>query len=304
LVAASLATLGAALATLALATPAQAAEGDVKVSISGLASSVYAGRTETFTVRTENNTDNELTAVRRVIVIQLAGLDANQVDLSQRSALPPQKASAGSGQVQFTETIAYRLRPHDEKDDTKQASFTFRFDGSIPPGKAVVTVYAVKEGSVLGSASDSMDVRGAGGQHETPSAAPTTTLPPVTAPPPTVDADETPVSPVEIDQQSNILTNDSGIPTILYVVGAVLLLLGGGILWLLFRSPKPALTGGYPVVGYPDDGHPVRPPNLGYPAQPRGAPLNPTTVMPTVREDWTPAPGVDPWARGPGTDRT
>ena len=81
LVAASIAAVGAALATLALSTPAHAAEGDVKVSIGNLASSVSAGRSESFTVRAENKTDNEITAVRLVIVVQLAGLNADQVGL-------------------------------------------------------------------------------------------------------------------------------------------------------------------------------------------------------------------------------
>ena len=98
-------------------------------------------------------------------------------------------------------------------------------------------------------------------------------------------------------------------PSILYVLGAILLVFGGGILWLLFRRPKPAATDGYPPADY----EPARAPTLGYPMPARhaasppnaGAPLNPTTVMPAIRDGWTPPPGVDPWARGgSGADPT
>jgi hypothetical protein len=304
-IAASVAALGAAFATLAFASPAFAADGDVKVSISGLGDDVSIGNdSESFNVRVENETDQPITAVRRRIVIQLPGLTADQVSIT-RSRLPLFKSSSNPGEVTFEgDPLGFRLREKGERDDSESTSFSLRFSPGAPSGEANVTVIAVSAGQLLGSDSDSITVRPGRGQNQA-TTPPPTTLPPVTMPPVTPEATQTQTQVAPLDaSQDDIFPTSSGIPTFLYILGAILVVLGGGILWLMFRNPKPE-PAYVPAHGYPNaDYDQTRAPSLGYPVPPRPAHTSPTTVMPTVRDPYTPPPGVDPWAKGAGPDST
>jgi hypothetical protein len=269
----------AAGAVLALAAPAAAQNGDVKVTI-GLGSSVTAGRTTSLNVTTSNTTNQVFLTVRRVIVIQLPGLTENQVTLTaSHDGLTSLSRSMGSdGSIRFEDRLPFRLASEQKgSSDTRTTNFTLKFDTGAPSGDATVTVYAFNGNAQLGSASDQISVRGGTGQ--------TTTTPPATTPPATESASPDAAGPGAGAEQTEgpLLSGAAGgIPTILYILGAVLLAIGGGILWLLFRRPaEESATGAYPTV--PSAGrHSHRP--------------DPTTVMPTVRDPHTPPPGVDPWA--------
>jgi hypothetical protein len=80
------------------------------------------------------------------------------------------------------------------------------------------------------------------------------------------------------------------VPVILYVMGILLIVVGGLILWLLFRRQKPlADAGGYPTAEYDQ----VRPSSLGYPRH--AATVRPTAIMPTVQDPEPPTlPGPPP----------
>jgi hypothetical protein len=295
---ASAAVLGGLLAAVGPAAPAHAEEGDVRVALSGLSSDLRPGRSEDFSVRTENRTEVDINAIRRVIVVQLGGLSAGQVTVIRRSGgIPMVASSPGPGQVRFDEALGYHLGPDGKRGDSESAGFQIRFDESAPGGEVTVTAYAMRFNAVLGSASDSLTLNSAN--------VPVTPTPTPTAAPSETDttAGQTPVRTLEPDSVAGV-TSASGIPPILYVLGGVLVLLGGGILWLLFRPNKPALVDGYgtPAVAYDTRAYEqVRPPSLGYPAAPRhAANVNPTTVMPAIDDPSTPPP-VDPWADG---DRT
>lgn len=306
LLAASATVLAAGLATLALAAPARAADGDVKVTISGLGNSVSIGRdSESFSVKAENKTENGLTNVRRYVVVQLGGLNADQVTV-RRSGVPLQRSSPGPGEVRFEELFGFNLEAEGTRRDEVSASFNLQFSQGAPAGEATVTALVVHNGQLLGSDRDQIMVRGSGGQG--PTSAPPTSLPPVTYTPPAADPSETSVVPLDANAQPDIFADSSGIPTILYISGGVLLVIGAGILWLLLRSPKEELAQphapgyvGYPVPDYDQP----RPASLGYPSGPRHAATSPTTIMPAVRdENWSPPPSVDPWAKGAMTDPT
>lgn len=298
IVAASAAVLGGLLAAVASATPAHAEDGDVKVTLSGLDSSLRAGRNEDFTVRTENRLDQEINAVRRVIVVRLDGLNPDQVNVSARGGgVPMVKSSSGSGEVRFDEALGYRLAPDGDRGDSDSVTLTIRFNQSAPGGEVTVTAYAMRFGAILGSASDTMDLKS---DAPTPTPTPSSEAPATSAPP--TGAGPTQVQTLDPETVAGI-TDASGIPPFLYVLGAVLVLLGGGILWLLFRPEKPALVEGYGVPAAYDTRayEQVRPPSLGYPAPRHGANLNPTTVMPAVDPN-TPPP-ADPWADGGTTQQ-
>jgi hypothetical protein len=277
----------AAGAVLALAAPAAAQDGDVKVTI-GLTSRINAGQSTSLSVGTSNTTNQAILTVRRVILIQLPGLNANQVTLTANhdglSTLTRTQESDGT--VRFEDRLPFRLSGQRSDGNSRTTKFTLKFDAASPSGDATVTVDAYNGNDQLGSASRTISIRGGSG--------PVTTTPPPTSASPTDTtsdlAQATGAGPAQTDEPL-LSSGSGGIPTILYILGAVLLAIGGGILWLLFRRPaEEAATGAYPTV--PRAGRhtrPVRPPA-------------PTSVMPTIRDpQGPPPPGVDPWAP---TDQT
>lgn len=266
-------------AVLALAAPAAAQDGDVKVTM-GLSSRVTAGQTTSLNVTTSNTTSQPILTVRRVIVIQLPGLTANQVSLvANHDALTSLTRSQESdGTVRFDDRLPFRLAAEQKgNSDQRTTNFSLKFDSTSPSGDATVTVAAVNGSDQLGSASRTISVRGGSG--------PVTTTPPPTSASPTDTtsdlAQATGAGPAQTDEPL-LSSGSGGIPTILYILGAVLLAIGGGILWLLFRRPaEETATGAYPTA--PRAGRHTRPPA-------------PTSVMPTIRDPGPPPPGVDPWA--------
>ena len=86
-------------------------------------------------------------------------------------------------------------------------------------------------------------------------------------------------------------TPSTSVPVSLYVMGGLLVSVGGVILWLLFRRPKPlAEVAGYPPPGFDQP----RPSSLGYPRT--AAPVYPTAVLPTVEPPTGLTPPVDPYS--------
>ncbi len=287
----------AVFASLAVAAPARA-DGEVKVSLQGLASSMTAGgRGDGFSVRLENNTDQPLLNVRRVIAVRLAGLTGDGVHIT-RGSFELQKSATGPGEIIFSEA-GDSLEPNGR---AQTRNYQLTFTASAPAGRAQVTAYALAGGSQkqLGSDSDGVEVKGANGPTKNPEHTPTQTpSPAATVPPPTNTGPPVTIEPLDANGIAGSPNSGGGVPVILYILGGVLVAIGGAILWLLFRSPRPALVDDGYAPGY----EPVRPPSLGYPApgyppagpRPAGPP---TAVLPVVPEGRTLPPGVDPWAQG------
>jgi hypothetical protein len=272
---------GAVLASFALATPAHA-EGEVDVNMSGLNGSITAGgRGDNFTVRLRNETDRELTFVRRVFTVRLDGLTPEGVRMSGRFG-ELQKQASGNGEVRLVDLIQVSLGPEGRSRDDDNRTYQIAFTDQAPGGRASVVVSAVQGNQLLGSDDDSVNVRGEDRDDRT-TEPPTTTEPPLTG---STQPAQT-FAPVDGGPVAAVDTSGSGIPIIFYVIGALLVGAGGFILWLLFREPRPALVDAGPVTDTYRPAHlshPVYPP----PAGPR-PPTPPTAVMPAVR-----SPQVDP----------
>ncbi len=197
--------------------------------------------------------------------------------------------------------------------------YTIQLLAGAPNGKGSLVLEVYHNNQLLGSNTKSFTVRGG---VATPSAPADPTPEPTTqtqADPGVGPATGTapPVNPLNPEQQQSAgTTGGSGVPTALYVMGGILVAMGGGILWLLFRPrPQPAGVAGadHPTDPYPPApagtayrSDPDRAPTLGYPREQRptgrhSATTQPTTAMPVVR-DSSPAtpPPVDPWASQAG----
>jgi len=292
----ALAAVAGVVAALGLASPAYA-DGEVDVDIRSLDSSMTpGGEVKTFQVRLSNeDNDNQYFPVRVVFTIQLDGLKADDVRIANRfgrgEAIPAE--ATGPGQVTLRDPLGIRLGPDRRAGSQVAIGYAIRFVDSAPGGRARVTASAVLNGDrLLGSDNDEINVRG-----ERQTNPPTTEPPATTEPAGTTAAEPTFAA---INEQSTSGGDDSGTPTILYILGALLVAAGGVLLWLLFRRPRPALVdGGIAAYGPATDirparlSHPVFPPPA--PPPPRG-PTPPTSVMPAVNQPYSPQHAVDPWA--------
>ena len=124
-------------------------------------------------------------------------------------------------------------------------------------------------GTRLGGDSAATNVRGGD--------APTRTTPPNTNPGivPTFEAGPT-FSIAPLPKSADFGSDGTAVPAALYVMGGLLVALGGLILFLLFRRQRPAALVERPVTEYEE----MPPPSLGYPTS---AGVHPTAVLPTVR---------------------
>ena len=268
------ATAAAVFATLALASsPAYAADA-VDVSISGVSGNAAGGRT--FLQVTFTNRSNTTLPVVSVITIHLDGMDPDGVVVQSTFGSQLPGSSAGDGSVRFTDT------PFDLGKGTKRAlSYLVQFSPSAPSGKASITVeaYNSQSGLRLGGNSVSTTVRGFGSSTK-PSG--TSSTPPNTNPGivPTFEAGPS-FSVAPLPQPGELVNAD--VPVSLYVLGALLMLLGGVILFLLFRHHRPA---GRELVYASSEPQETRAPSLGYP----NTSLHPTSVLPSVRDAEPPDP--------------
>ncbi len=229
---------GVTLITLAIATPALAA--DVEVDLRDLSSSITAGGNPgRFSGRVQNNGDETFPGVQRVITIQMDGLTPEGVHLARTQPIgfgDLQKESVGDG-VRFVDSL--KLPLGNQRRDTVITSYRIWFTQAAPVGSAVVIFEAFAAGQSLGADSDDVEVRAPRGSQPSP-----TKDPVHTDPPPTGGVVATPgsLAPIDGDVAGASGGESGGVPVVFYVLGGVLVLAGGAILWLLFHAPRPALV--------------------------------------------------------------
>ncbi len=270
----SAAVAAAVLATLALAsTPAYAADA-VEVNIGGVSGNVPGGRTF-LQVSFTNKSNNALSNVQSVITIHLDGMPSDGVVVQKTLGAELGASPAGDGTVRFIDPAAFDL----PKNNRRQVSYFVQFTSSAPPGKASITVEAYQGGNRLGGDSVSTTLRGGANASRT---SPTKTTPPNTNPGivPTFEAGPT-FSLAPLPEASELINAD--VPWTLYLLGGLLVALGGVILFLLFRQrgSKPEQQYGAEEYATAESDH-MRPPSLGYPTASPG--MRPTAVLPNVRD--------------------
>jgi hypothetical protein len=280
----------------------------IGVSLSGVPSSFTAGgHADSFTVGLRNNSNTIVAAVTVRFTVSLNGLTASQVRIRVGGEdLPTQ--DAGPGQV-----VANDPRSHDfpPRIGRTEIGYSIEFLAGTPSGRANLTASAIKQTSTLGTASGSIAIKGGG---VAPSPTQTSAVPtdPATADSGIV-ANPSPIVTGPLADKSQIRDDGSGgIPIGLYIMGAVLVGVGGAILWLLFKQRPQAV----PAGDIPTGGYDPAPPTLGYPAgqaaatPPRPSSLSPTAQLPALRGSVLPMPPpagpdrgqtaslppVDPWA--------
>jgi hypothetical protein len=254
----------------------------------------------------------------------MTGLTIEHVRFYQGGRVLASQA-AGTGQVLAVDPLLGRLGPDGKNGDQTQVGYGIQILAGAPNGKAEVTFQAYQGDQLIASTSKSVTIRGGVAQPSS-SSSPTPSVTSSAAAVPGAAGGTQPVTPLTGNTPQASVSNQTSVPVIFYVLGAILVGVGGVILWLLFR-PRPALvegagspTGPYdpmPYVPVQYDTVPAPPtdraPTLGYPKlspplpPPRhGANIHPTTVMPTVPDSNTAPPPADPWASqgGPSNDIT
>jgi hypothetical protein len=222
------------------AAPALAAGFDV--SLNEVPSSFTAGgQPDAFTVELQNNTNKLVTGVMVGFAIQLDGLTASNVRIHTFGADLTMRDEGD--RVVATDPHSRDL----PKGARTEIGYAIEFLTGAPQGRATLTAYALARGGNLDQASDPIDVEG-GPATPTPTAAPTPTD---TNPLPTDSATPyngaTSVPPGITGALANNNTPGSGaagIPVGLYVMGGLLVGVGGVILWMLYtQRPQPASGG-------------------------------------------------------------
>lgn len=274
---ASATAAGALLTVLAAAAPAFA-DDPIDVRLDGLSSSLTAGaRTfDGLSVTLTNKTNNNLVGVYGVFTVRLDGLPVDGVRILRVFA-GELSASGGGGQVVLTDPTQVDM----PRNNRRTTGYQLQFTATAPSGRATVSFDVYSGSTRLGGASGTTTVKGNAAAQASKSASPSpgNTDPGVI---PTFTAGPT-YSIAPLEQAKDPLS--SGVPISLYAMGAVLVGVGGVVLWLVFRPQRPvADTGAYPVAEFDQ----ARPSSLGYP---RTASLHPTAVLPPVRDP------VDPWAK-------
>src|SRR5262245_48153708 len=282
-----------ALLPVAIAAPAQASrmEDMVDVNLGGLSSTLVAGgRGDTFSIELRNNLPQQI-FVRRQFVVRLDGLTPDGVMIS-RDRHPTNFSSTAPGEVMGEDGFV-PLSAKGDKGDRKQFTYLIQFASGAPGGNAQVVFRALQfgPGTVLGTDRDTVAVRS--GTFGTPSSSPSVEPTPSDAASPEASSTDPAVVLAPLDSDpTNFGADLAAVPVILYVLGAILVSVGGIILWLLLRRPRPALVahGTYPTVIYQPQPLPQRR---------AAAPLNPTATMPLPPADLgrgSHQQPTDPWA--------
>jgi hypothetical protein len=287
------------VATTLLAAPAYAEDAvTVKLDAPG---SLTPGRGGSLTVSMQNQTDQEIVRVRTIITVRMAGLPVDAV-LVTRGGLPLPR-SGEDGSVRFTDALQGRLGPDGRANDESQARYGIVIAPGSPTGDAEIIAEAYADGNRLGGDSDGVEFRAGRGDRSTPAK----TTPPNTNPGivPTFNNPTAEQTFKPLDRGTPLAAVDTGIPFYVYIVGVILLGVGGVLLWLLFRERRPvgaAVAGSVPAGPAAGLGARLARFTGGTPRQP--AVHQPTTVLPTVRMP-RPAshhldPPSDPWAGNTG----
>jgi hypothetical protein len=269
------AVAGAVLVAFAFAPPAHAAE-SVDVRMNGLDSSMIAGgRFDSFTTVLRNRSRKiGYQHVQRVFHIRLGGLTPDGLQLA-RGRAPLAVEPAGPGAVRAVDPFPVQLTPEGDRGSIATGQYQIQFTSAAPQGRAIVIFEAVSGGQSLGSASDSLNVRGLATNPEKTKPVPTVAVPPLTP------GAQPSLAP--LDDEVAGAAGGSGMPVIFYVLGALMVAAGGGILWLLFRERQPTLVGAqHPDPTYSSGGH--RPAPSPYPSPS----LYPTAVLPAIRDPRVP----------------
>jgi hypothetical protein len=299
----------------AVAAPAFA-EDVIGVTLSSTPSNFTVGsRADTFVVGLRNNTNGIVVAVNVSFTIKLAGLTASQVHI--RGTSGDISLTDSGGLITGTDPRSLDFLP---KQRGRDVGYSIEFLSGAPSGRATFIAAATRSGQIQGSASTAITVKGgAVAASPTPtSATPTDPASPDNGSIVPPSGPGSAVGPLANDN-GQIPADSGGIPVALYIMGAILVGVGGVILWMLFRQRPQAAT----PTGFPTGEFDSPPPNLGYPvgrastpSSPPGPPsassanLQPTAPLPAVRnpglgnrdtQPLNPPPPVDPWAtRGGG----
>jgi hypothetical protein len=308
---------GAALAAIAVASPAWAA-GEVTARISGLNSTLTAGgRGDGFTATLTNNTKNIYTDVRRVMLIQMGGLTAAEVHVSRSFNGQPfgnlVTQSMGAGVVRIVDESPAVLGTGGRRGASVNASYQLSFDAQTPAGQASMVLQAYSGQSLLAN-SDPRQITIKSSVTAFPTDTPS--APPPVTDAPTAAADSPAPQVVLPTKAAGPQVGDFGLGWPLYIFGALMVLGGGAALYFLVIRKPPTLdepgetygedrwtptgplappsgpmlppSGRRPVFIGPDGpagpGHPPtgQAPMPGGPGVPRHAVLQPTSVMPPV----------------------
>jgi hypothetical protein len=226
----------------AMAAPAFA-EDVIGVTLSSTPSSFTVGsRADTFVVSLRNNTNNIVAAVNVSFTIRLTGLTATQVRI--RGTSGDIALSDTGGLITGTDPRSLDFLPRQRGRDV---GYSIEFLSGAPSGRATFTAAATRSGVIQGSASTAITVKGgAVAASPTPtSATPTDPVSPDNGSilPPTGPGAVGPLA----NNNGQIPADSGGIPVALYVMGAILVGVGGVILWMLFKQrTQPASAGDFP----------------------------------------------------------
>jgi hypothetical protein len=215
------AALAGLLATLIVATPAFA---DVRTSISFASGAFYADHPKGF-ISTVSNGDNVSHKVHRVISLRMSGLAPGAVHLTRQDGAEFSLNFVGRSTLQAVdESFIIEARR------ASFATYTLLFTAQAPSGKATLSVEVYEGDKRLANASRGITVRGLGATpRRTVSPEPSISGDPVEA----ILGQEGTLPPLPDDRP---VPAGDGVPWFLYVVGALLVAGGGGLMFWLWQS--------------------------------------------------------------------
>lgn len=228
--AARLAVVASALLGAVLLLPAVPAHADVDFRIEELPRTLSAGGPPgAFEAIVNNDDEDDYRSVRLFFTVRLNGLRAGSVRMSRGGT--PLATIAGNGTVRFSDPSAFPM----ERDSDRQQTYELQFLSNAPDGRATLTLegYGQQERGglrLLGrSRGYSITVREG---DPSATAAPTVTPGNPIDVVPTVDTTDVPDAAGP--PQPRASSSDSGTLWPVYLIGILLLLLGGGAVgWLL-----------------------------------------------------------------------
>ena len=135
-------------------------------------------------------------------------------------------SSGGDGSLLFADDAPFELGRH----DSQSRKYTFTFRSNAPAGTATITVGALQNGQTLGSAQGNIAVRQGNGETTAPNTDPGFV--------PTYGETPSYTVAAPITQAAGpIQTPTASVPKSLYLLGTMLIVMGGLSLYLIFRPP-------------------------------------------------------------------